>query len=65
MELSIRHKGHGDINTASLDFSGKTSELLTIQQVLEQHEGNISAAATELGISRATLYRKLKQLDDA
>ncbi|MDX2423674.1 MAG: helix-turn-helix domain-containing protein [Amphritea sp.] len=65
MELSIRHKGHGDINTAPLDFSGKTSELLTIQQVLEQHEGNISAAATELGISRATLYRKLKQLDDA
>lgn len=43
----------------------KTSELLTIQQVLEQHEGNISATATELGISRATLYRKLKQLDDA
>ncbi|SEQ04851.1 Transcriptional regulator of acetoin/glycerol metabolism [Amphritea atlantica] len=43
----------------------KTSELLTIQQVLEQNEGNISATATELGISRATLYRKLKQLEGA
>ncbi|MDO6561885.1 sigma-54-dependent Fis family transcriptional regulator [Amphritea sp. 1_MG-2023] len=42
----------------------KTNELLTIQQVLEQHEGNISATAMELGISRATLYRKLKQLED-
>ena len=42
----------------------KNSELQTIQQVLEQHEGNISATASELGISRATLYRKLKQLEE-
>lgn len=42
----------------------KDSELLTIQQVLEQNEGNISATASELGISRATLYRKLKLLEE-
>jgi transcriptional regulator of acetoin/glycerol metabolism len=42
----------------------KTSELLTIQQVLEENEGNISATANELGISRATLYRKLKQIEE-
>lgn len=37
------------------------SEATTIQQMLVQHQGNISAAAQALGISRATLYRKLKR----
>lgn len=41
----------------------KDAEMVTIRQVLEQNEGNISATAVELGISRATLYRKLKQLE--
>ena len=41
----------------------KDAELVTIRQVLEQNEGNVSATATELGISRATLYRKLKQIE--
>jgi len=31
-----------------------------IQQALEQNRGNLSAAARQLGISRQTLYRKLK-----
>jgi len=41
----------------------KSTELQTIQQTLQQHEGNISATATALGISRATLYRKLKIIE--
>lgn len=32
-----------------------------IRQTLAKHEGNVSAAARALGISRATLYRKRKQ----
>lgn len=32
-----------------------------IRQALAEHDGNVSAAARTLGISRATLYRKLKQ----
>ena len=31
-----------------------------IQQSLFQHRGNVSAAARALGISRATLYKKLR-----
>ena len=36
------------------------SEASLIRQTLDKHDGNVSAAASALGISRATLYRKLK-----
>jgi transcriptional regulator with PAS, ATPase and Fis domain len=39
----------------------ETQEAL-IRQALEQQQGNVTAAATELGISRATLYRRMKSL---
>ncbi|WP_028301386.1 sigma-54-dependent Fis family transcriptional regulator [Oceanospirillum beijerinckii] len=41
----------------------KDNESLMIQHTLQQHEGNISATAQALGISRATLYRKLKDIE--
>ncbi|MHC8332160.1 sigma-54-dependent Fis family transcriptional regulator [Pseudomonas sp. LB3P25] len=40
----------------------RENELELIRQSLDSHQGNVSAAADALGISRATLYRKLKQL---
>jgi transcriptional regulator of acetoin/glycerol metabolism len=39
-----------------------TAERGAIQRALARTGGNISAAATDLGISRATLHRKLKRL---
>ena len=41
----------------------RSNENELIRQALTAQEGNVSAAARELGISRATLYRKLKQLE--
>ena len=38
------------------------SENRIIQQSLAKSGGNISAAAREMGISRATLHRKLKKI---
>ena len=32
-----------------------------IEQVLAQHEGNISRVAKALGLSRAALYRRLEK----
>ena len=37
-----------------------TLSLAAIQQAIVDHQGNLSAAARQLGISRQTLYRKLK-----
>ena len=36
-------------------------ERRTILQTLEQCKGNLSQAATSLGISRAALYRRLEK----
>ena len=36
-------------------------ELQAIQETIRHNHGNISAAARQLGVSRTTLYRKLKQ----
>lgn len=36
-------------------------EKLAIHQAIEKHQGNISHAAQELGITRASLYRRLKK----
>jgi transcriptional regulator with PAS, ATPase and Fis domain len=49
-------------SSAAPSGSLKDSELEQIRGALARHQGNVSAAAAALGISRATLYRKLKQL---
>jgi transcriptional regulator of acetoin/glycerol metabolism len=36
-------------------------ELEIIRAAYEQHNGNISAVSRELGISRNTVYKKLKE----
>ena len=41
----------------------KQSEQQTIRKALDENNGNISATAKALGISRATLYRRLQELE--
>jgi transcriptional regulator of acetoin/glycerol metabolism len=38
----------------------KDLETSLIRQSVEEHKGNVAEAARKLGISRATVYRKLK-----
>lgn len=40
-----------------------TTENMLIRHALELHDGNMAAAARHLGISRATIYRKIKRLE--
>ena len=53
--------------TQSMDSEPMTlneMEQQMILRALEQNEGNYSAAAEQLGISRQTLYNKLKKKND-
>lgn len=50
----------GQRTNARQDYA--TAERSVIQRALARTSGNISAAATIMGISRATLHRKLKKL---
>lgn len=40
----------------------RDAELLTVRAAMENCGGNVSAAARRLGVARATLYRKLRQI---
>ncbi|WP_260428038.1 helix-turn-helix domain-containing protein [Burkholderia sp. Bp8984] len=50
---------------ASPQASLHEQSLDAIRRALGEHDGNVSAAARQLGISRTTLYAKLRQLDAA
>lgn len=45
------------------DFKLSTMEKNTILRVIEKHNGNISKAAKELGLTRTALYRRLSKYD--
>lgn len=47
--------------TAAPVASLKAMQQRTIEQTLQAHGGNISATAQALGISRTTLYKKLRE----
>ncbi|MDA3942622.1 MAG: sigma-54 dependent transcriptional regulator [Bacteroidetes bacterium] len=50
-----------------MDFQNMTIEEMELEMILasiEKEKGNMSAVAKKLGITRPTLYKKLKKLDD-
>lgn len=58
--------GNDEISTGPPAVSGLDSiERDYIKSVVDRLEGNVGLAARELGISRATLYRKLRKKKDA
>lgn len=68
-ELDVAEKGAGEFNfvgdrPSALAPSSplKVLEGDAIERAMQQHQGNISAVARQLGLSRNTLYRKLKIL---
>lgn len=50
------------LNEALLELSLEEMESIMIQNALKKHQGNHSAAAQQLGISRQTLYNKIKKI---
>ncbi|MFC2121512.1 sigma-54-dependent transcriptional regulator [Bacteroidota bacterium] len=54
---NVSHKPDKDLKTLNLE----ENEKIIIKRAVENNQGNISVAVKELGISRKTLYNKLKK----
>jgi two-component system response regulator HydG len=57
LSIGIRKTGELELNNYNLDEIEKT----IIQKVLKQHQGNISQAAQDLGLTRTSLYRRMEK----
>lgn len=57
--------GAGYVTRAQSGARLREAELFAVKAAMASCNGNVSAAAKTLGIARATLYRKLSQLDAA
>ena len=58
-DLTLEHNTNF---TAQNPITLSEMELVMIEKALSDHQGNYSAAASQLGISRQTLYNKIKKL---
>ncbi len=47
------------INTSNMNL--EETEKMLIRKVIDKHGGNISKAAKELGLTRASLYRRIEK----
>lgn len=61
-DFILNEKGTPTLDTANVTLS--EMELLLINDALKKHDGNYSAAANQLGISRQTLYNKIKKSEN-
>jgi len=58
-DFLLHPKPQSELDSSMLTLDDMEQQM--IARALEQHEGNYSAAAEQLGISRQTLYNKLKK----
>lgn len=61
-DFILNEKGTPTVNTAAMTLS--EMELILINDALKKYDGNYSAAANQLGISRQTLYNKIKKSEN-
>lgn len=60
--LSTQEKQESD-NLLTPDTNLEATEKMLIRKVIDKHGGNISKAAKELGITRASLYRRIEKYE--
>jgi len=52
-----------DVNSLPANMNLEDTEKMLIRKVVDKHGGNISRAAKELGLTRASLYRRMEKYD--
>jgi transcriptional regulator with PAS, ATPase and Fis domain len=52
-----------DISITPVSMNLEETEKMLIRKVIDKHGGNISKAAKELGLTRASLYRRIEKYD--
>jgi two-component system, NtrC family, response regulator HydG len=52
-----------DRKPTGVDTNLEATEKMLIRKVIDKHGGNISKAAKELGITRASLYRRIEKYE--
>ena len=57
----LSQKPEGNIEDAMDTFNLDSMEKALIQKAISKHGGNISKAAKDLGLTRASLYRRLEK----
>jgi len=61
--LTIIPKGKNTLSDKYDNLNLQEIEKLLVQKAIDKHEGNISKAAKELGLTRAALYRRLEKFN--
>jgi DNA-binding NtrC family response regulator len=60
-DLQLSPQKFGNQSTLNTDMPLDEMEKLMVNKAIEKHKGNISRAATELGLTRAALYRRIEK----
>jgi len=63
LQLNPQKFGGNPAPTVQEEMALGDMEKLMVQRAIEKHKGNISRAASELGLTRAALYRRIEKFD--
>jgi DNA-binding NtrC family response regulator len=62
-DLQLSPQKFGGAPVMQTDMALEDMEKLMVQKAIDKHKGNISRAASELGLTRAALYRRIEKFD--
>ncbi len=60
-DFFLSQNDDGGENAEPETYNLEETERLLIRKVIDKHGGNISKAAKELGLTRASLYRRIEK----
>ncbi|WP_285057312.1 sigma-54-dependent transcriptional regulator [Pedobacter ginsengisoli] len=62
-DLQLSPQKFGNSSPVQIDIPLEEMEKLMVQKAIDKHKGNISRAASDLGLTRAALYRRIEKFD--